>query len=191
MVDKVLGVARVAYHLKKKVSAKEKATVRTLLDEAVDAIPSMARDSIVNHWSKALVAIEFRDHLIPGFKVRTGGQTRDCGRLIIYRHDYLLGMPDNLAKALIAHEFAHAYVCSCSDELHWIKVLVEKDLRCKIPFDGTWDQFGLDPESADSDFRVVAGKFLILKESYFMKLNEKRVRQINREWGFDEDGLSE
>lgn len=190
MAKKVLGVARVSYHLERWVAEKDKAHVRALLNQTCDALPAPARDSIVNHWSKAPAMIEFIDHLIPGFKPRTGGKTRDCGRLIIYRHDYLLGMPQNLAKALLAHEFAHAFVCSSIDELRRIKAMAEKDLKCEIQFDGSWDQFGLDPDSADCNFRVVAGNFLILKESYFMKLNEKRVRQINREWGFDEDALS-
>jgi hypothetical protein len=69
--------------------------------------------------------------------------------------------------------------------------MAEKDKHCEIEFSGNWDQFGLDPDSADRDFRVVDGKYLIFKESYFMELNEKRVRQINRAWGFDEDGLSQ
>lgn len=190
MADMFLGVARVTYHLKKKDGAKKKAIVRSLLDETFGTIPDAARNSIIRHWSQSPAIIEFRDHVIPGFKPRTGGQTRDRGRLIIYRHDYLLNMPQTLAKALIAHEFAHAFVCSSVDELRRIKGMAEKDLRCKIPFDGTWDQFGLDPDSAVSDFRVVAG-ILIFRESYFINLNEERVRQINREWGFDENALSE
>jgi hypothetical protein len=100
-------------------------------------------------------------------------------------------MPENLARALIAHEFAHAFVCSSLSELRTITAMAEKDLGLKIPFKGTWEQFGLDPDSADTDFRIVEGKYMIFKESFFMKLNERRVRQINREWGFDEDGLSE
>lgn len=191
MADLVLGAAPITYRLEKKISAGQKKIIRTLLNETCEAIPAAARESIIDHWTKTPAMIEFIDHLIPGFKPRTGGKTRECGRLLIYRHDYLLNMPQNLARALLAHEFAHAFVCSSTDELMRIKAMAEKDLRCKIPFSGTWEQFGLDADSADSDFRIVDGKFLILKETYFMKLNEKRVRQINREWGFDEDGLSQ
>lgn len=52
MADTVLGLARVSYLLKKKVSAKEKAVVRTLLDEVCETIPDPTCDSIslkLNH----------------------------------------------------------------------------------------------------------------------------------------------
>jgi hypothetical protein len=103
MMDSIRKVARIVYHLKKGVTTTEKALVKALLDDTWHAIPAMARDSIVVNWSKAAAMIEFRDHLIAGFKPRTGGQTRDCGRVIIYRHDYLVTMPQGLARALIAH----------------------------------------------------------------------------------------
>jgi hypothetical protein len=191
MTGTIFSISRIVYHLEKFVFPSEKALIMTLLDETWRTLPAPARESLVEYWSQTPATIKFRDHLIEGFNPKTGGQTRDCGRLIIYRHDYLLALAPNLARALIAHEFAHAYVCCNVEELMRIKAMAEMDLCCEIPFNGTWDQFGLDPDSADTNFRIVDGKYLIFKESYFMRLNEKRVRQINRAWGFDEDALSE
>src|SRR5688572_28281089 len=131
MADSILRNVRSSYHLKKKVSASEKATVRRLRDETIDAIPSAVDEGSVNHWSKSSAVIEFRYHLIARFKSTTGGQTRDRGCVIIYRHDYLLRMAPNLARALIAHEFAHVFICSSIDELRQIKQMAAKDLGCE------------------------------------------------------------
>ena len=190
MADKFLGIAHIAYNLKRKVSAKKKAVVRALLDETCASIPDSARYSIIKHWSQAPTLIDFRDSVFVESRPNDGGMVTNVGRLIHFRHDVLLRMPPEVARALLAHELAHVFLLSNVDELRKIVAMAEQDGHCKISFIGTWDEIGLDPESADRNFRVVENRFLIFKESFYLGLIEMRVRQINREWGFDEDALT-
>ena len=190
MADKFLGIAHIAYNLKRKVSAKKKSVVRALLDETCASIPDAARDSIIKHWSQAPTLIDFRDSVFVESRPNDGGMVTNVGRLIYFRHDILLRMPPEVAKAMLAHELAHVFVLSSLDELRKIVAMAEQEGHCKISFKGTWDEIGLDPESADWNFRVIEGKYLIFKESFYLRLIEMRVRLVNREWGFDEDALA-